>query len=153
MNKSLLFICLFGLNLSMGSAQNLRNNPNSNHGNKFEQLGNILPDANTYRTASGAPGSGYWQQQADYKINAFLDEQDLRLHGDEVITYHNNSPDVLTYLWLQLDENQHQPNAESNFFDGNQVSTPLTTAQLDGINPKKNLDGYGVNILAVTDTL
>lgn len=153
MTKYFLSFFLFGLNLSLVSGQNIRNNPSSNHGNKFEQLGTILPDANTYRTASGAPGSGYWQQQADYKINAFLDEQDLRLHGDEVITYHNNSPDVLTYLWLQLDENQHQPNAESNFFDGNQVSTPLTTAQLDGLNPKKNLDGYGVNILAVTDTL
>ncbi|MDP3928399.1 MAG: M1 family metallopeptidase, partial [Bacteroidota bacterium] len=153
MTKYFLSFFLFGLNLSLVSGQNIRNNPSSNHGNKFEQLGTILPDANTYRTASGAPGSGYWQQQADYKINAYLDEQDLRLHGDEVITYHNNSPDVLTYLWLQLDENQHQPNAESNFFDGNQVSTPLTTAQLDGLNPKKNLDGYGVNILAVTDTL
>lgn len=153
MNKFFLTLIFFGLNLSLVSAQNLRNNPSSNHGNKFEQLGSILSDANTYRTASGAPGAGYWQQQADYKINAFLDENDLRLHGDEVITYHNNSPDVLTYLWLQLDENQHQPNAESNFFDENKLSTPLTTSQLDGLNPKKNLDGYGVNILAVTDTL
>jgi hypothetical protein len=153
MQKYILSMVLFGLNLNLVSAQNLRNNPNSNHGNKFEQLSTILPDANTYRTASGAPGAGYWQQQADYKINAFLDEQDLRLHGDEVITYHNNSPDVLTYLWLQLDENQHQPNAESNFFDGNKLYKPLTTSQLDGLNPQKNLAGYGVNILSVTDTL
>ena len=152
MQKYILSVFLFGLNLSLVSAQNVRNNPSSNHGNKFEQLSTILPDANTYRTASGAPGSGYWQQQADYKINAFLDEKDLRLHGDEVITYHNNSPDVLSYLWLQLDENQHQPNAESNFFDGNKLSKPLTTNQLEGLNPEKNLAGYGVTILSVTDT-
>jgi hypothetical protein len=50
--------------------QNLKNNPTSNHGNKFEQLGTILPDANTYRTASGAPGHQYWQQKADYEIDA-----------------------------------------------------------------------------------
>ena len=118
-------------------AQNIRNNPNSTHGNKFEQLGTILPDAGTYRTASGAPGAAYWQQQADYKINAELDEKNLRLHGDEVITYYNNSPDVLTYLWLQLDENQHNPNSESNFFDANEKSYPLTTAQLDGMNVRK----------------
>jgi hypothetical protein len=133
-------------------AQNIRNNPTSTHGNKFEQLGTILPDAGTYRTASGAPGAAYWQQQADYKINAELDEKNLRLHGDEVITYYNNSPDVLTYLWLQLDENQHNPNSESNFFDANEKSYPLTTAQLDGMNVRKNLEGYGVNILSVTDT-
>jgi len=89
-------------------AQNIYNNPNSNHGNKFEQLGTILPDANTVRTGSGAPGHEYWQQRADYVINARLDENDNRLHGDELVTYHNNSPDVLRYLWLQLDENEHQ---------------------------------------------
>ena len=56
---------LLALFSSLASAQNLRNNPNSNHGNKFEQLGIILPDANSYRTASGAPGHEYWQQRAD----------------------------------------------------------------------------------------
>jgi len=47
----------------------------SNHGNKFEQLGTILPDANNFRTASGAPGNQYWQQKADYEIDAFLNEK------------------------------------------------------------------------------
>ncbi|MBU3661816.1 MAG: M1 family metallopeptidase, partial [Bacteroidetes bacterium] len=135
------------------NAQNLKNNPSSNHGNKFEQLGTILPDANSYRSASGAPGHQYWQQQADYKIDAFLDEANLRLYGEEKVTYHNNSPDVLTYLWLQLDENQHRPDAESNNFDGSEKSYPLTVGQLDGLEFKKNLQGYGVNILEVTDTL
>jgi hypothetical protein len=56
------------------TAQNIQNNPGSNHGNKFEQLGTILPTPNIYRTASGAPGHGYWQNRADYDINAYLDE-------------------------------------------------------------------------------
>jgi hypothetical protein len=132
-------------------AQNIQNNPQSSHGNKFEQLGTILPDANTYRTASGAPGHQYWQQRADYQIEAYLDEKDLRLHGEEVITYYNNSPDVLHYLWLQLDENQHDPKNESNNFDGSQLVEPLTDRQLDALNFRENKDGLGVNIIFVKD--
>src|SRR5580692_2580098 len=79
-------------------AQNTQNNPNSNHGNKFEALGTILPSPNEYRTASGAPGPKYWQQRADYDIKCELDEDKLRLTGSETITYSNNSPDELTYL-------------------------------------------------------
>ncbi|MCE2773048.1 MAG: M1 family metallopeptidase [Bacteroidetes bacterium] len=133
------------------SAQNIYNNPNSNHGNKFEQLGTILPDANTVRTGSGAPGHEYWQQRADYVINARLDENDNRLHGDELVTYHNNSPDVLRYLWLQLDENEHQPNAEYGNIDGSAVSQPATTGELEALERPKQLQGLGVNILSVTD--
>ena len=133
------------------AAQNIRNNPTSDHGNKFEQLGTILPDANTYRTASGAPGHQYWQQRADYNIEAYLNEKDLVLEGREQITYHNNSPDILPYLWLQLDENQHSPDAESNNFDGSRVTQPVTNDQLDRLDFKKNLAGYGVNIKSVTD--
>lgn len=149
----LLLPCLLQMAVLPAFAQNLRNNPGSNHGNKFEQLGTILPDANGFRAASGAPGSAYWQQQADYRIDARLDEKALRLHGEEVITYYNNSPDVLTYVWLQLDENQHHPNAESNNFDGSEKSLPLTKGMLDGLEFRKNLEGYGVNLLYVGDTL
>lgn len=152
MNKYFLTCLLLGVAITI-SAQNLRNNPASNHGNKFEQLGTILPDANTFRSASGAPGSGYWQQQADYRIRARLDEKEKQLHGEEVITYYNNSPDVLSYLWLQLDENQHNPNNEANNFDGSEKTLPLTKAQLDGLEFRKTLQGYGVNILYVGDTL
>jgi stress response protein SCP2 len=88
------------------TAQNIQNNPGSNHGNKFEQLGTILPTPNIYRTASGAPGHGYWQNRADYDITAYLDEDKRNLKGSETITYYNNSPDDLDYIWLQLDENQ-----------------------------------------------
>ena len=146
------FILLAGICVnSLLFAQNIQNNPRSNHGNKFEQLGSILPDANSFRTGSGAPGADYWQQRADYEINARLDEKERRLHGDEWITYFNNSPDPLTYLWLQLDENQHHPDAESLTFNGNSLEFPLTDGQLDQLEFRKKREGYGVNIEKITD--
>lgn len=132
-------------------AQNLKNNPSSNHGNKFEQLGTILPDANTYRTASGAPGNQYWQQRADYTIDATLNEKDLRIEATEQITYHNNSPDALNYLWLQLDENQHVKNGDNNNFDGSKINQPISDNQLDNLEYKELLGDYGVKVLSVTD--
>lgn len=72
---------------------------------KFEQLGTVLPTPNEYRTGSGAPGPRYWQQKADYDITVELHEATNSISGSEVITYTNNSPDNLRYLWLQLDQN------------------------------------------------
>lgn len=73
---------------------------------KFRQLDEILPTANTYRTAGGEPGHEYWQQRADYVINATLDEENHRITGNADITYHNNSPDTMRFLWVQLDQNR-----------------------------------------------
>ncbi len=72
---------------------------------KFEQLGQTLPTPNEYRTGSGAPGPKYWQQKADYVISIELHESTNSISGTETITYTNNSPDVLKYLWLQVDQN------------------------------------------------
>lgn len=72
---------------------------------KFEQLEQTLPTPNEYRTGSGAPGPKYWQQKADYVIAVELNDDNQSITGTETITYHNNSPDVLKYLWLQLDQN------------------------------------------------
>ena len=72
---------------------------------KFEQLGTDLPTPNSYRTASGAPGVDYWQQKADYDIKVELNEEKQTITGSETITYINNSPDNLSYLWIQLDQN------------------------------------------------
>src|SRR5688572_13656190 len=72
---------------------------------KFEQLGQMLPTPNEYRTGSGAPGPKYWQQKADYVIRVELNEATNSIAGSETITYTNNSPDALKYLWLQLDQN------------------------------------------------
>ncbi|RIJ50753.1 M1 family peptidase [Maribellus luteus] len=73
--------------------------------NKFRQLKQELATPNAYRTASGAPGHEYWQQKVDYKISIRLDDKKQRIAGEESITYHNQSPDALNYLWLQLDQN------------------------------------------------
>lgn len=141
----LLFVSVFV------GAQNIQNNPGSNHGNKFEQLGTILPTPNTYRTASGAPGNQYWQQRADYDISAYLDEDKRNLKGSETITYYNNSPDTLEYLWLQLDENQQSSVKNADYPSS---STLPKAANIDRLKtselPAKD-DGYGVNLEKVTD--
>ena len=68
---------------------------------------------NMYRSASGAPGPAYYQQKADYKINLELDDKLARIHGDETITYYNNAPDALDYLWIQLDQNIEKTNSQT----------------------------------------
>lgn len=78
---------------------------------KFKQLGEELPTPNVYRTASGAPGHQYFQQQADYDMEITLDDQTQRIYGKETITYTNNSPDELRYLWVQLDQNMRAKNS------------------------------------------
>ncbi|MBC7797404.1 MAG: aminopeptidase, partial [Pyrinomonadaceae bacterium] len=72
---------------------------------KFRQLEGELPTPNEQRTASGAPGNKYWQQRADYNIDVELDDVNQRIIGKETVTYKNNSPDTLDYIWLQLDQN------------------------------------------------
>src|SRR6187549_3426313 len=79
---------------------------------KFEQLDQTLPTPNEYRSGSGAPGSKYWQQRADYVIDAELDEANNKLIAKETITYYNNSPEALKYLWLQLDQNVNKKENE-----------------------------------------
>ena len=90
---SLLALAAFALN-----AQNVNTS-------KFRQLGQELPTPNVYRTASGAPGHEYYQQRADYDMSITLDDETQRIYGEETITYTNNSPDELRYLWVQLDQN------------------------------------------------
>ncbi|MFD2366602.1 M1 family metallopeptidase [Pseudoduganella sp. GCM10020061] len=80
---------------------------------KFRQLDELLPAAGAVRTASGAPGHAYWQQRADYKIRATLDEANRSIKGSETVTYYNNSPDTLDYLWVQLDQNIYRRDSDA----------------------------------------
>ena len=98
MKKLMLFVCAVGL-IASAHAQE------EGWKGKFEQLGTELPTPNSYRTSSGAPGAKYWQQRADYSIDVEVNDETQLLTGKETITYYNNSPDVLTYLWMQLDQN------------------------------------------------
>ena len=141
-----LFSCLV---LASASWAQHDNNPGSNHGNRFEQLGTMLSTPNGYRSASGAPGPKYWQQKADYEINATLNDDKQRLDGSETITYTNNSPDALTYLWLQLDENQHMKDAEGFTTAESKMQGKMTMRQLQGIMGH-NLD-LGNHIESVKD--
>ncbi len=134
-------------------AQDIQNNPGSNHGNKFEQLGTILNTPNEQRTASGAPGTKYWQQRADYDIKCDLDEKNLKLTGTETITYFNNSPDPLDYIWLQLDENQHNNNDNANYQQSSTMPKAAGTVALDRAEKVEGDNGYGDKIASITDAL
>ena len=81
--------------------------------NKFKQLKELLPTPNLQRTASGAPGIKYTQQEVDYTMGIILDDANRRIYGDETITYHNNSDDTLAYLWVQLDQNMRAADSKT----------------------------------------
>ncbi|PAC32806.1 M1 family metallopeptidase [Flectobacillus sp. BAB-3569] len=119
------------------------------NGNKrFEQLGTDLPTPNSYRTASGAPGKDYFQQRADYDIKVELDDIQRKITGSETITYFNNSPDELRYLWLQLDQNLFKEDAIGNTTKTGGLGPQASTAQFKNLtDPKK----YGYNITSVRD--
>jgi hypothetical protein len=137
-------------------AQDIQNNPGSNHGNKFEQLGTILSTPNEQRTASGAPGTKYWQQRADYNIKCELDEKKLKLNGSETITYFNNSPDPLTYIWLQLDENEHSTINNAGYQSSSNMPRGGSSIQnIDRTAGRNGTvdNGYGDMITKLTDAL
>ena len=151
MRNLILIFALIASQFSLLTAQDLRNNPNSNHANKFEQLGTILPTPNEYRTASGSPGTKYWQQKADYNIKCTLDEKKQHLTGSENITYHNNSPDPLQYLWMQLDENEHSSINNAGYVSEGSLPRSLDDGDLNKIKANKGDNGYGFNITKLTD--
>jgi hypothetical protein len=115
---------------------------------KFKQLGPELATPNTYRTASGAPGHHYWQQQADYTMNIRLDDEERRLYGDEQVTYKNNSPDVLYYIWLQLDQNIYDKESDTWKIEQNKIDDKISLNDLQDIEPW--FDG-GFKLTQVTD--
>ncbi len=117
-------------------------------GQKFEQLGTSLPTPNTYRTASGAPGKDYWQQRADYKIELTLDDVKQEIEGKETITYFNQSPDPLDYLWLQLDQNFRAQDSETPLVTEYFMKDSVSSKEL--FNVQNNFDG-GFRIDKVLD--
>ena len=118
--------------------------------NKFEQLGTLLPTPNETRTASGAPGNAYWQQKADYVIDVTLDEPNQKISGKETITYHNQSPDQLTYLWLQLDQNEKAVGADGFTTQTGKLNANVTPTQLARMDFEQ-VAGFGDHIEKITD--
>jgi aminopeptidase N len=117
----------------------------------FRQLEEWLPTPNGYRTASGQPGPDYWQQQVDYQIDVTLDDGNQRIIGSERIDYHNQSPESLRYLWIQLDQNLFKPTSVGNIADeapafGDRVSV----RRLQLIQYLRHFEG-GYNLTKVAD--
>lgn len=139
-NQLIILLCFFSFGLM---AQD------SGKAGLFEQMGTTLPTPNGYRNASGAPGSEYWQQKVDYQIKLTLVDAETKLMGEETITYINNSPDHLSYLWLQLDQNVRAKDSDTHLI-GTETLDP------DNPNPRAlaqlthDFDG-GFKIEAVTD--
>jgi len=109
---------------------------------KFRQLGQELPTPNVYRTASGAPGHEYYQQQADYDMSITLDDETQRIYGEETITYTNNSPDELRYLWVQLDQNMRAQNSMTQQIQTGGIFNDRTGTPQTAFNQLKNSQFY-----------
>jgi len=118
--------------------------------NKFSQMYDLMATPNMFRTASGAPGPAYYQQQADYKIDIELDDKNSKITGSEIITYSNNSPDSLEYLWIQLDQNQAKANTQSTLAEGEKINQVFALEGFSSKYLKKDLE-RGFNIEQVND--
>ncbi len=108
--------------------------------NKFRQLKEELATPNVYRTASGAPGHEYWQQKADYKMDIKLDDKQQRIYGEETVTYYNQSPDALDYVWMQLDQNIRAKDSDTKTTSTSKLSDRMSTNQLERLI-KNDFDG------------
>ena len=125
--------------------------PGHNNQSKFKQLYEEFATPNTYRSASGAPGPDYYQQQADYVMDIRLDDKNAKIFGQETITYTNNSPDDLEYLWLQLDQNIRTKDSKALLKNGSAVKESEDTADFVQKYITESFDG-GFNIDYVKDT-
>ncbi|WP_369769724.1 M1 family metallopeptidase [Flavobacterium sp. WC2416] len=119
--------------------------------NKFSQMYDLLATPNMFRNAAGAPGPSYYQQQADYKIDIELDDKNAKLMGSETITYFNNSPDNLDYLWVQLDQNQAAKDSESPLAESEKITQTFPASNFADKFLKKDLE-RGFNIEYVKDS-
>ena len=117
---------------------------------KFAQLYDEFATPNGYRNASGAPGPQYYQQQANYVIQVTLDDEKQQIRGEETVTYINNSPDPLAYLWLQLDQNIQKPDSDNNLTETGDIESLSNPWALNGRLKSMEFDG-GYKDLEVTD--
>ncbi|MDO6472992.1 M1 family metallopeptidase [Maribacter sp. 1_MG-2023] len=124
--------------------------PGHTNQSKFKQLYEEFATPNTYRSASGAPGPDYYQQQADYVMDIRLDDKDAKIFGTETITYTNNSPDDLEYLWVQLDQNVRTKDSKAALKNGSGVSLGDSPEKFVGNYMTESFDG-GFNIDYVKD--
>jgi hypothetical protein len=132
--------------------------PTQNANDRFEQLGPMMPTPNTFRTAAGAPGKDYFQNRADYDIKVTLDDANRKITGTETVTYYNNSPDALSYIWLQLDQNLFAKGSTGSITrTGGIGENGMSFNQLQNLtsvrerSQQQASDKYGYQITAVRD--
>ena len=118
--------------------------------NKFSQMYAEMATPNMFRTASGAPGPAYYQQRADYKINVELDDKLSRMYGSETVTYYNNAPESLDYLWVQLDQNIARRDSQTPLIDNQTMPTSTSPENFAKSYMGKSFDG-GYNLEYVKD--
>src|SRR6056300_1345611 len=143
-NLTLFFIIISSVLLNAQIQQGHTN------GNKFKQLYDQFADPNKYHNASGAPGVEYFQQKVDYVMDIELDDAESKLYGEETITYTNNSPDALTYLWLQVDQNIRKKDAPALEKNGAANSATLRPSSFVSNYVNEPFDG-GFNIDWIKD--
>jgi hypothetical protein len=118
--------------------------------NKFKQLKDVLATPNSQHTASGAPGKNYTQQKVDYAMDIVLDDDNQKITGSEIITYHNNSVDELPYLWVQLDQNMRAADSKTPDIQSGKIPKNLSKKRFDRSYPEQAFDG-GFKIMSVTN--
>ncbi len=138
--------------LGLIQAQEAPKTPKTNERNpdKFKQMYDLLATPNMYRTASGAPGPEYYQQQADYKMDVELDDKNQKLYGTETITYTNNAKESLDYLWVQLDQNEKARNSNSPLVESNKTDPAISAQAFSRKYLEEDFDG-GFRIEYVKD--
>ncbi|WP_026450571.1 M1 family metallopeptidase [Aequorivita capsosiphonis] len=139
-----------GIVLAQDETQTTQRDPGHYNQNRFKQLYEEFSTPNMFRTASGAPGPNYYQQQADYVMDIELDDRNKKITGSETITYTNNSPDVLEYLWVQLDQNVRSKDSKSPLIESNNTSPTEMAGSFVKNYMENGFDG-GFNILEIKD--
>jgi len=152
--KKLKYFFLSAMFLSVGTFAQEQEQPERKPGhkniNKFKELYDEFATPNMFRTGSGAPGPAYYQQQADYKMDLVVDDVNSKLSGFETITYTNNSPDQLKYLWVQLDQNMRAPDSKTPLIQSGKVAPVQRASTFTNRYLKEDLE-RGFNIEQVTD--
>jgi Peptidase family M1 domain len=135
-------------------AQEVKESKTKNTGHedtsKFRQMYDLLATPNMYRTASGAPGPAYYQQQADYKMDIELDDKNAKLLGTETITYTNNAQESLEYLWIQLDQNLMAKTSKTPLVQSNKIESSISAGGFSRSYIEEKFDG-GFKIEYVKD--
>ena len=144
------FLCCVTMGFAQAQEAPKTTKTDERNPDKFKQMYDLLATPNIYRTASGAPGPEYYQQQADYKIDVELDDKNQRLYGSETITYTNNAKEALDYLWVQLDQNEKARNSNSPLVENSKTDPAISAQSFSRKYLEEDFDG-GFRIEYVKD--